>query len=79
MHYETHQKDTHMTGEAVAPAQDNYKTRIEISRDGQNTLYAEQARRMLKGERLTLIELASEIMEQAMADLKKEHDSNQIG
>ena len=68
-----------MTGEAVAPAQDNYKTRIEISRDGQNTLYAEQARRMLKGERLTLIELASEIMEQAMADLKKEHDSNQIG
>jgi 16S rRNA U1498 N3-methylase RsmE len=68
-----------MLDETVAPTQDNYKTRIEISRDGQNTLYAEQARRMLKGERLTLIELASELMEATLSNLKKEHDANPVG
>ena len=56
-----------------------YKTRVEISRDGQNTLYAEQARRQLKGERLTLVELASEIVEHALSVLKEEHDANPVG
>lgn len=64
-----------MTDEITPAAQDIYKTRIEISRDGQNTLYTEQARRQLKGERLTLIELASEIMERALADLKIEQET----
>ena len=68
-----------MTEETLVPTQDNYKTRIEISRDGQNTLYAEQARRILKGERLTLIELASMLMETTLLNLKKEHDANPIG
>jgi hypothetical protein len=67
-----------MPDETLVPTQDNYKTRIEISRDGQNTLYAEQARRMLKGERLTLIDVASIIMEEALAGVKKEHDANPI-
>jgi hypothetical protein len=62
-----------------APTEDIYKTRIEISRDGQNTLYAEQARRQLKGERLTLVELASEIVEQALSVLKQQHDANPVG
>lgn len=61
------------------PTDATYKTRVEISRDGQNTLYAEQARRQLKGERLTLVELASEIVEQALSVLKGEHDANPIG
>lgn len=61
------------------PVEDIYKTRIEISRDAQNTLYAEQARRQLKGERLTLIEIASEIIERSLSDLKKEHANNPIG
>jgi hypothetical protein len=64
-----------MTDEITPAAQDIYKTRIEISRDGQNTLYTEQARRQLKGERLTLIDLASEIMEKALADLKVEQEA----
>lgn len=64
-----------MTDEITPAAQDIYKTRIEISRDGQNTLYTEQARRQLKGERLTLIELASEIMERALANLKIEQET----
>lgn len=64
-----------MTDEITPAAQDIYKTRIEISRDGQNTLYTEQARRQLKGERLTLIELASEIMERALANLKIEQEA----
>lgn len=68
-----------MTDDVLIPAQDNYKTRIEISRDGQNTLYAEQARRQLKGERVTLMDLASEIMESTLATLKKEHDSSPFG
>lgn len=68
-----------MADEMQNPAEATYKTRIEISRDGQNTLYAEQARRQLKGERLTLIKIASEIMERAVAELKKEHDANPIG
>jgi DNA transposition AAA+ family ATPase len=61
------------------PTSDSYKTRVELSRDGQNTLYAEQARRQLKGERIILIDLASEILEAALDNLKKEHDSNPIG
>jgi 16S rRNA U1498 N3-methylase RsmE len=68
-----------MPDETLTPTQDNYKTRIEISRDGQNTLYTEQARRMLKGERLTLVELASELVESTLVQLKKEHDANPIG
>lgn len=64
-----------MTDEITPAAQDIYKTRIEISRDGQNTLYTEQAIRQLKGERLTLIELASEIMERALANLKIEQEA----
>ncbi|MBH8569386.1 hypothetical protein KB206_10860 [Microvirga sp. STS02] len=68
-----------MTEETSIPIQDSYKTRIEISRDGQNTLYAEQARRTIKGERLTLIELASELMEATLANLKSEHETNPIG
>jgi hypothetical protein len=64
-----------MTDETTAPAQDIYKTRIEISRDGQNTLYTEQARRQLKGERLTLIELASEIMEKALLAMKEQQEA----
>jgi 16S rRNA U1498 N3-methylase RsmE len=68
-----------MLEDLLPPAQDNYKTRIEISRDGQNTLYAEQARRMLKGERLTLVELASELVEATLTQLKKEHDASPIG
>ena len=67
-----------MTDQIQTPAEATYKTRIEIPRDGQNTLYAEQARRQLKGERLTLIEIASEIMERALEELKKEHDANPI-
>ena len=68
-----------MSEDTIMPPQDSYKTRIEISRDGQNTLYAEQARRILKGERLTLIELASDLMEATLASLKAEHDANPIG
>jgi hypothetical protein len=68
-----------MTDETIAPAQDIYKTRIEISRDGQNTLYTEQARRQIKGERLTLIELASEIMEKALAELKQQQETSSAG
>jgi hypothetical protein len=68
-----------MTDETLAPAQDIYKTRIEISRDGQNTLYTEQARRQIKGERLTLIELASEIMERALAELKQQQETSPAG
>jgi hypothetical protein len=67
-----------MTELTPPPTETIYKTRIEISRDGQNTLYAEQARRQLKGERLTLVELASEIIERALTVLKKEHDANSI-
>jgi hypothetical protein len=61
------------------PVEDIYKTRIEISRDCQNTLYTEQARRQLKGERLTLIEIASEIIERSLTELKKEHAANPMG
>lgn len=68
-----------MPEETTAPPQDSYKTRVEISRDGQNTLYAEQARRMLKGERLTLVELASVLIEETLLQLKKEHDANPVG
>jgi hypothetical protein len=68
-----------MTDETIAPAQDIYKTRIEISRDGQNTLYTEQARRQIKGERLTLIELTSEIMEKALAELKQQQQAPSAG
>jgi hypothetical protein len=68
-----------MTDEPIAPTQDIYKTRIEISRDGQNTLYTEQARRQIKGERLTLIELASEIMEKALAELKQQQETSSAG
>ena len=68
-----------MPEETATQTLDNYKTRIEISRDGQNTLYAEQARRFLKGERLTLVELASELVEGALTQLKREHDANPIG
>lgn len=68
-----------MTAIASPPPQDSYKTRIEISRDGQNTLYAEQARRQLSGERITLLELASEITEQALHTLRNEHLANPVG
>lgn len=68
-----------MPDETTAQTMDNYKTRIEISRDGQNTLYAERARRFLKGERLTLVELASELVEETLIQLKKEHDANPVG
>jgi 16S rRNA U1498 N3-methylase RsmE len=68
-----------MPEDQSAATQDNYKTRIEISRDGQNTLYAEQARRTLKGERITLVELASELVEATLTQLKKEHDASPIG
>jgi hypothetical protein len=68
-----------MPNEPTDQTMDNYKTRIEISRDGQNTLYAEQARRFLKGERLTLVELASELVEETLTQLKKEHDANPVG
>jgi 16S rRNA U1498 N3-methylase RsmE len=68
-----------MPDDITTAAQDNYKTRIEISRDGQNTLYAEQARRMLKGERINLVELASELVEATLVQLKKEHDANPVG
>jgi hypothetical protein len=73
-------KANHFMTELTQPQTDAiYKTRIEISRDGQNTLYAEQARRQLKGERLTLVELASEIVEQSLTVLKQQHDANPIG
>jgi hypothetical protein len=68
-----------MPEDIQAPTQDIYKSRYEISRDGQNTLYAEQARRILRGERLTLVELASNLLEAALTQLKKEHDANPVG
>jgi hypothetical protein len=51
---------------------DLYATSVHVSRDIQHALKAEQARRLLNGEKEpTIIELASELLTKAVKELSK--------